>query len=69
MYVFETNLYFGTTLSKMKILYHKMYHFASDKYQNMNMKININQCIWPKFESDIGQGGTETRDGKDSLEK
>ena len=46
-----------------------MYHFASDKYQNMNMKININQCIWPKFESDIGQGGTETRDGKDSLEK
>ena len=45
-----------------------MYHFASDKYQNMNMKININQFL-AKFESDIGQGATETRDGKDSLKK
>lgn len=33
MYVFETNLYFGTTLSKMKISYHKMYHFILPSLQ------------------------------------
>ena len=33
MYVFETNLYFGTALSKMKISYHKMYHFILPSLQ------------------------------------
>ena len=33
MYVFETNLYFGTALSKMKISYHKMYNFILPSLQ------------------------------------
>ena len=33
MYVFETYLYFGTPLSKMKISYHKMYHFILPSLQ------------------------------------
>lgn len=33
MYVFETNLYFGTPHSKMKISYHKMYHFILPSLQ------------------------------------
>ena len=33
MYVFETNLYFGTALSKMKISYYKMYHFILPSLQ------------------------------------